>query len=84
MRTNEPGSSPRWIVRSAADFGRALAGIRAQRRLTQEDLAAKAGVSRTYIARIESGVTTLAVDRLLRMLRRMGATVTISLDDDDG
>jgi transcriptional regulator with XRE-family HTH domain len=83
MRTKESDSSPRWIVRSAEDFGRAVAGVRAERRLTQEDLAAETGVARSYIARLESGIGTLALERVLRMLRRMGATVTVSLDDGD-
>ena len=83
MRTKELDSSPRWIVRSAEDLGRAVAGVRAERGLTQEALAAETGIARSYIARIESGVTTLVVERLLRMLRRMGATVTVCLDDRD-
>jgi transcriptional regulator with XRE-family HTH domain len=82
MRTDEPSSSPRWIVRSAEDFGRAIAGVRAERRLTQEALAEEVGVDRSYIARLERGMATLALERVLRMLRRMGATVTITLDDD--
>jgi transcriptional regulator with XRE-family HTH domain len=84
MRTKELDSSPRWIVRSAEDFGRAVAGVRAERHLTQEALAAETGIARSYIARLESGMATLVLERLLRMLRRMGATVTVSLDDDDG
>jgi transcriptional regulator with XRE-family HTH domain len=84
MRTNDSEGSPRWTVRSAADLSRAVAGVRTERRLTQEGLAERAGVDRSYIARLESGRGgTLAIERVLRMLRRMGATVTVSLDDGD-
>jgi transcriptional regulator with XRE-family HTH domain len=82
MRTDESSSSPRWVVRSTADLGRAVAGVRAERRLTQEALAEESGVDRSYVARLERGLGTLAIERVLRMLRRMGATVTVSLDDD--
>jgi len=73
-----------WTVRSAADLGRAIAGVRGRRRLTQQRLAEQAGVERSYLARLEAGASTLAIERALRLLRRMGATVTVSLDRDDG
>jgi transcriptional regulator with XRE-family HTH domain len=82
MRTNV--AQKIWTVRSPADFGRAIAGARAHRRMTQDDLAELAGIERTYLARLESGRSTLALERALRALRRMGATVTITLPDDDG
>jgi transcriptional regulator with XRE-family HTH domain len=82
MRTNNE-NPPSWIIRSAADFGRAVAGVRRERQLTQEGLATEVGVDRTYIARLETGMKTLAIERVLQVLRRMGATVTVSLDSDD-
>ena len=74
----------RWIIRSSADLGRAIAGVRVERRLTQEDLAAETGIERSYVARLEAGASTLAVERTLRLLRRMGATVTVNLADESG
>lgn len=73
-----------WTVRSAADLGRAIAGVRGRRGLTQQRLAEQAGVERSYLARLEAGASTLAIERALRLLRRMGATVTVSMDPDDG
>jgi len=73
-----------WTVRSAADLGRAVAGVRRQRRLTQQRLSEQAGVERSYLARLEAGASTLAIERALRLLRRMGATVTVSVDRNDG
>jgi transcriptional regulator with XRE-family HTH domain len=84
MRTNNEESSLRWSVRSTADLGRAIAGVRARRRLTQQQLAEQAGLERSYLARLEGGASTLALERALRLLRRMGATVTVSLPEDDG
>jgi transcriptional regulator with XRE-family HTH domain len=83
MRTNETGSPRQWSVRSAADLGRAIAGARQSRGMTQQRLAEEAGVERSYLARLETGASTLAVERALRLLRRMGATVTVTLPPDD-
>jgi transcriptional regulator with XRE-family HTH domain len=75
----------RWSIRSAADLGRAIAGVRGKRGLTQQRLADGAGLERSYLARLEAGASTLALERALRLLRRMGATVTVTLPgDDDG
>lgn len=73
-----------WAIRSPADLGRAIAGVRAERELTQEGLAEEVGIDRSYLARLEVGGTTLALERALRALRRMGATVTVTLPDDGG
>lgn len=72
----------RWVVRSGADIGRAIADMRAARNLTQEDLAGKTGITRAYIAKLETGRSVSLLEHLLRILRRLGATVTISMDDD--
>ncbi len=84
MRTKTPNRSRQWIVRSPADLGRAIAGVRAERGLTQESLALEAGIDRSYLARLEAGAATLALERALRALRRMDATVTVTLTADDG
>ncbi len=68
-----------WTIRSGSDFGRAVAAIRARRGLTQEGAAELAGVPRTYLARLEAGMTVILIDRILRILRRLGAEVTVSL-----
>lgn len=67
-----------WTVRSSADLGRAIAGVRAERQLTQADLAEQTEINRSYIAELECGASTLAVERALRLLRWMGATVTVT------
>ena len=83
MSTNRKATT--WEVRSPADLGRAIAGVRAERHLTQTELAEQTGMHRTYLAELENGASTLVVERTLRALRRMGAKVTITLPaDDDG
>jgi transcriptional regulator with XRE-family HTH domain len=77
MQTNQPGRT--WTVRSSADLGRAVASARASRGLTQAELAEDAGINRSYLAALERGASTLALERALRVLRRLGATVTVAL-----
>lgn len=66
-------------MRSGADLGRAIASARRARGLTQAELAEGAGVNRSYLATLEQGASTLLLDRALRVLRRLGATITIEL-----
>ncbi|GAB7046801.1 hypothetical protein JCM9534A_19270 [Catenuloplanes indicus JCM 9534] len=70
-------------MRSGSDFGVAVAEARAIRGLTQAATAELAGVERTYLARIEAGATTLLLDRILRILRRLGAEVIVLLPEED-
>ena len=77
-----------WVVRSGDDLGRAIADIRRSRGLTQAELAATAGIERPYLAKIETGRSVRLLEHVLRILRRLGATVTITVSDrtegDDG
>lgn len=66
-------------VRTGSDLGVAIAEARAARGLTQQALATAAGVDRSYLARMESGLTVLLLDRALRVLRRLGAEVYVRL-----
>jgi transcriptional regulator with XRE-family HTH domain len=75
----------RWTIHSGADFGRAIADLRRRQGLTQAQLAEQSGLSRDYLAHLEAGRTSKSLDHLLRTLRRSGASITVSLpDDDDG
>lgn len=71
-----------WIVGRPEDLGRALCGVRHARGMTQEDLAHASGIDRTYLARMEAGMSTIQIERALRALRRMGATITVTLPED--
>ena len=69
-------------IRRAEDLGLAVAESRLSRGLTQAQLAEEAGIERTYLAKLESGLNTILVDRALRLLRRLGARVVVELPDD--
>jgi transcriptional regulator with XRE-family HTH domain len=83
MSTEESGSIS-WNVRSPADLGRAIAGARHRRGWTQERLAEELGIERSYVSQLEAGEATLALERSLRALRRLGAHVSVNLSNPDG
>ncbi|HSY15196.1 MAG TPA: helix-turn-helix domain-containing protein [Jatrophihabitantaceae bacterium] len=68
----------RWAqVLTPTDLGAFLANLRAERDLTQQELADLLGVSRRYIYEIEAGKPGLYTDRLFALLRLLGARLTI-------
>ena len=73
-----------WRIRSGADLGRSIADLRVRQGMTQSELALKVGLSRDYLAKIEGGRTVSLLEHSMRILRRMGATVTITWESDDG
>lgn len=73
-----------WNVGSPEDLGLAVAEVRHSRNLSQADAAEMAGIGRTWLAKLENGRSTRVLDHLLRLLRRMGATVTVTWDDEPG
>lgn len=72
-----------WLVRSGGDLGRAVAELRQRRGLTQDELAERAGLTRTYLSKIESGRSVSLLEHQLRLLRRLGADIVVSIDDVD-
>jgi HTH-type transcriptional regulator / antitoxin HipB len=73
-----------WTIRSGADLGRAVAEIRGRRHLTQAELADEAGLTRDYLAQLESGRSVTLLEHLLRILRRSGATITVTWSGEHG
>ncbi|MGN6605645.1 MAG: helix-turn-helix domain-containing protein [Jatrophihabitans sp.] len=69
---------------SAQDLGRFLGDLRAERGLTQAQLADELGISRRYVYEIESGKPSLYSDRLFATLRLLGARLTVEAEVDDG
>ncbi len=57
---------------SLESIGRTIAKIRAQRGLSQEDLAGIAEVNRGYISRIENGHVAFSVTVLLKIAQGLG------------
>jgi HTH-type transcriptional regulator/antitoxin HipB len=74
----------RYLVRSPEDLGRAIAEIRKSQNLTQAQLAAHGGMSRDSVAHLERGRQGRSLELLLRLLRRLGATVTITVERPHG
>jgi transcriptional regulator with XRE-family HTH domain len=72
------------LIRRPTDLGLAVATARRARGLTQEQLADATGIDRTYLARLEAGLSTLFVQRLLRLLRRLGAELVVVLPEARG
>jgi transcriptional regulator with XRE-family HTH domain len=50
-------------------FGDAVRRLRADRGFSQEDFAAHAGISRTYMSEIERGVTNVSLDTIDKLAR---------------
>lgn len=74
----------RSTVRSPVALGQALARLRYDRGLTQDDLAQELGISRRYVYEIESGRPTLWSTRLFELLRELGAHIdVVSTSDAD-
>lgn len=82
MPTDEgPPTSRPFRVRSAADFGTAVQHFRAQAGLTQAELAARAGVHRSYLAALENGHVTEAMARTMHLLSELGLRLSITQED---
>jgi HTH-type transcriptional regulator/antitoxin HipB len=67
-----------FVVRTGKDLGGAARQARLSAGLTQEQVAESVGVDRSYLARIESGLTVVLLDRVMRVLRQLGAEVTVT------
>ena len=71
-------------VRSGADIGRTIAELRTRAGLRQDELGGLAGLTSSYISKIESGRSVSLLEHELRILRRLGARITITDPDRDG
>jgi transcriptional regulator with XRE-family HTH domain len=68
-----------FVVRSGADLGAAVRQSRLALGMTQEQVARETNLERTYLARLEGGATVALLDRALRLLRFLGAEVTVTI-----
>ncbi len=67
-------------VRKARDIGDAIRAVREARGISQEELARANAYDRFYLNGLESGRGTLYVTRLLRTLRSLGITLSVTFD----
>ena len=61
------------------DLSKFLKQKRKEKKLTQEDLAAKAGVGLRLVREIEQGKTTMRMDKVNQILFLFGAQLTVTL-----
>jgi transcriptional regulator with XRE-family HTH domain len=70
-------------VRKPRDIGDAIRAVREARGISQEDLAQANAYDRFYLNGLESGRSTLYVTRLLRTLKSLGMTLSVTFDSDE-
>ena len=68
-------------VRTGRDLGRAIREARLASALTQEQLAQQTGLDRSYLAKMESGLTVVLLDRIMRVFRQLGADVVVTIPE---
>jgi transcriptional regulator with XRE-family HTH domain len=68
-------------IKTGTDLGRAVAELRGKHGITQAELAELAGLTTAYVSKIESGRTSSLLEHELRILRRLGATITVEMPD---
>lgn len=69
-------------VRKPRDIGDAIRAVREARGISQEDLAQANAYDRFYLNGLESGRSTLYVTRLLRTLKSLDITLSVTFDPD--
>ncbi|OJV38755.1 MAG: transcriptional regulator [Bacteroidales bacterium 36-12] len=60
-------------------YGEMLKDRRKELRITQETLAGKVGLKRSYIARIESGETDMQISSFIRIAEALGMKFSLSV-----
>lgn len=68
-------------VRKPRDIGDAIRVAREARGLSQEELADTNAYDRFYLNRLEAGRSTVYMTRLLRTLKSLGITLSVTFDD---
>jgi transcriptional regulator with XRE-family HTH domain len=67
-------------VRKPRDIGDAIRAVRETRGISQEELAQANAYDRFYLNGLESGRSTLYITRLLRTLKSLGITLSVTFD----
>ncbi len=68
-------------IYTSESLGAAIRHYRREAGLTQEELARRAGLHRTYLSDLEQGRETEHIRRILRVLRQMGVRMTLDRAD---
>ena len=70
-------------VRKPRDLGDAIRAVREARGISQEELAQANAYDRFYLNGLEAGRSTMYVTRLLRTLKSLGITLSVTFDLDE-
>lgn len=84
MRSMKGTNTPPAIALLAVQLGQRIRVARVRRKLRREDLALKAGLSRTAIEAVEAGKLTTGLGTYLQALWAMGLAEGINLLADPG
>jgi transcriptional regulator with XRE-family HTH domain len=68
-------------VYTSESLGAAIRHYRHEAGLTQQELARRAGLHRTYLSDLEQGKETEQLRRILRVLRQLGVRMTLEPAD---
>jgi len=79
MRENSPEASEVLVM----DIGEKIKRLRLSRGLTQEELAARTDLSRSFISQLESNKTSLSLDTLEKILRALGTDLKAFFSDQE-
>jgi transcriptional regulator with XRE-family HTH domain len=80
--TTDPNPSPRrFRIYTPASLGDAIRHYRTGAGLTQAQLAAAAGLQRSYLSELENGKETEQLKRVFRVLRQLGVRMTLEQAD---
>lgn len=72
-------------VRTARELGAVIVDARRHHRLTQQELAEKAGVSRSWLIGVEQGQRKGAeLTKILGLLRTLGVSLSLELPSEEG
>ena len=70
-------------VRKPRDIGDAIRAVREARGMSQEELAEANAYDRFYLYRLEAGRSTVYITRLLRTLKSLGITLSVTFDTSE-
>ncbi|QJE00479.1 helix-turn-helix transcriptional regulator [Massilia forsythiae] len=70
-----PSRSPHTSDTALVAFGRAVRSLRAERTMSQEELAHRSGIDRSYLGAIERGEQNSGLLHLVRIAEALGSTL---------
>ena len=79
LASHTPTVCSTYSMKTLDELGGAVAGLRKQRQMTQQELASLSGLGRSTLARFESGgVAEFGAQKLLRLLEVLGCEISFT------